>query len=100
MPARDSIKGLLEHLLRAGAGELDISSECPPRMTVRNESVAVGPDSITNDNVADLLYHLATVDQVRGLNTCGDVHFIFLFRNWARFSVPASMTHRAFSIQI
>ena len=94
------INGLLDHLLREDASELDIVAESPPSILVQNERVAVGSASITNDNVANLLYNLATVDQMRELNICGDVRFIFLFRNWARFSIVASTACDALSIKI
>jgi len=43
---------------------------------------------------------LATVDQMKELNACGDVRFIYLFRNWVRFAVTASVTYNKFSIKI
>lgn len=96
-----TLNSLLEPLLREGASELYISSELPPQMIIRSEEVAIGPGSITNDNIAELLYNMATVDQMKELNVCGDARFIYLFRNWARFGVNASVAHNnTFSIKI
>lgn len=95
-----TLNGLLEDLVREGASELHLSSERPPQMTIMNEAVAVGTGSITNDNISDLLYNLATVHQMKELNACGDVRFIYLFRNGARFLVVASITRNVFSITI
>ena len=95
-----TLNSLLEHLLREGASELHISSERPPQMIIKNEGVAVGPGSITNENITDLLYNLATVEQMKELNACGDIRFVYLFRNWARFSVVASITRNACTLVI
>jgi Tfp pilus assembly ATPase PilU len=96
-----TLGNLLDRLLRETAAELLILADNPPFIIGRNDRVAVGSTSITNDNIADLLNHLATVDQMRELIKCGDVHFIYLFRNWVRFSVIASIApSNAFSITI
>jgi Tfp pilus assembly ATPase PilU len=95
-----TLNGLLEDLLREGASEMHLSSERPPQMLIMNEAVAVGSGSITNDNISDLLYNLASVHQMKELNACGDVRFVYLFRNGARFLVIASMTRNVFSITI
>jgi Tfp pilus assembly ATPase PilU len=95
-----SLNHLLERLLGGAAGELHVLPESPPYLVVRDDRVAMGSVSITNDNIADLLGKLATVDQMRELNACGDVQFIYLFRNWVRFSIVASIAHGDFSIRI
>lgn len=96
-----TLNSLLEYLLRERASELLLSSELPPQMTIKNEEVAVGPARITNDNIAELFYNMATADQMKELNACGDARFIYLFRNWVRFAVTASVAqNNAFSIKI
>ncbi len=95
-----TLNNLLDCLLRDDGGELHVLAENPPFINVRKDQVSIGSASITNDNIADLLYNLATVDQMQELNACGDVHFIYLFRNWARFSIVASVAHGDFSIKI
>jgi hypothetical protein len=59
-----------------------------------------GPMSELEDNVAQLLYNMSTVDQMKKLNACGDVQFLYLFRNWARFAVTASVAHEKCNIKI
>lgn len=96
-----AINNLLEHVLRENAGELHVLPGRPPFIIQGDKSVVVGSDSITDDNIADLLYTLATVEQMKELNVCGDAQFIYLFRNWARFAVSASIAHdNTFSIKI
>jgi len=95
-----TLNNLLDCLLRDDGSELHVLAESPPFIDVRDNRVSVGAASITNDNIADLLYNLATVDQMRELNACGDVQFIYLFRNWVRFSIIASNAQGAFSIKI
>jgi Tfp pilus assembly pilus retraction ATPase PilT len=96
-----TIGNLLEHLLREGASELHILSESPPFIIRRNEEVAIGAASISNDNIAELLHNMATADQIKELNACGDARFSYLFRNWVRLGVSASVAHNnTFSIKI
>ena len=95
-----TLSHLLDCLMRDDGGELHVLAESAPFIRLHDDQVSVGPASITNDNIADLLYNLATVDQMKELNACGDVHFIYLFRNWARFSIAASIAHGAFSLKI
>jgi Tfp pilus assembly ATPase PilU len=95
-----TLNHLLERLLCDDASELHVLAESPPFVIVYNERIAVGSASITNDNIADLLYNLATIDQMKELNACGEVQFIYLFRNWIRFSIIASIAQSDFSIKI
>lgn len=95
-----TITNLLEHVLRENATELHIFTGRAPFILIRQERIAVGPETITNDNIADLLYNLATVEQMRELNACGETQFVYLFHNWARFSVSASVAHSTFGVKI
>src|SRR5689334_17925358 len=76
-----TISSLLEHVLHESAAELHILAGQTPFIIIREEQVAVGSACITNDNIADLLYNLATVEQMKELNACGYAQFIYLFRN-------------------
>lgn len=95
-----SSNNLLDHLLREGGSELHILTESPPFMILQNQQVAVDSVQISEDNVAQLLYNMSTVDQMKELNACGDVQFLYLFRNWARFAVTASVAHDKCNIKI
>ena len=95
-----TISNLLEQLLRENASELHLSTGNPPFIITREERVALGEMDITNDNIAYLLYKLATVEQMKELNACGDAQFVYLFRNWARFAVSATVAHSAFNVKI
>jgi len=95
-----TIASLLEHLLRENASEFHIFTGKPPFIVLQDERLAVGSADITNDNIADMLYSLATVEQMRELNACGDAQFVFLFRNWARFGITACVGHNTSSLKI
>ena len=86
--------------MRENADELHVLPGRPPFIILGEERVAVGSASITNDNIADLLYNLATVEQMKELNVCDDAQFIYLFRNRVRFAVTASVAHNKFGIKI
>lgn len=100
MPRLYTVNNLLEHVLRENATELHIFTGKPPFILIRQEQIAVSPATITNDNIAILLYNLATVEQMKELNACGDAQFVHLLRNWARFAITASITHSTFSVKI
>jgi len=95
-----TVTNLLEHVLRENATELHIFTGHPPFILIHRDQIAVGPETITNDNISDLLYNLATVEQMRELNACGDAQFVYLFHNWTRFAVSASIAHSTFSVKI
>jgi len=95
-----TVDNLLEHVLRENATELHLFTGKPPFILIHREQIAVSPATISNDNIANLLYNLATVEQMKELNACGDAQFVYLFRNWARFAVTASIAHSTFSVKI
>lgn len=96
-----TINNLLDQLLREGGSELRILAETPPLIILPDRQITMDAVCITEENITELLYNMATVEQMKELKTCGDVHFIYLFRNWVRFAVTASVAHNnRSSIQI
>jgi len=91
---------LLELVLREQAEELRLQVGHPPLMVVRGESRRIDVTAITTDNVTELFQSLATENQLKELRACGEIHFIHLFQNSARFSVTARVQHEAFDVKI
>ena len=94
------MKDLLELLLREGAEALRLRTDCPPVMVVQGEPLAIDVPTVTADNVAELLQSIATEGQMGELRACGDIHFIYVFQNSARFAVTAAQQHEALNVEI
>src|SRR2546430_1276459 len=94
------MEDLLELVLRERAEELRLQVEHPPLMMVQGVSRAIDVAAVTTDNVTELFQTIATANQLKELRACGEIHFIYLFRNSAQFSVTASMQHEAFGVKI
>jgi len=91
---------LLELVLREGAEELHLQIDKPPVMAVQGKPLAIDVPAVTADNVAELLQSIATEKQLGELRACGNIHFIYVFQNSARFSVTAAMQHEAITVKI
>jgi Tfp pilus assembly pilus retraction ATPase PilT len=91
---------LLNLVLRESAEELRLQVGEPPVMVLRGEPLAIDVAAVTRDNVTELFQCLATENQLKELHACGQVQFIHLFQNSARFSVTARVQHEAFDVNI
>ena len=91
---------LLKLLLREGAEELHLRVDQPPAMVVRGKSLAIDLPAVTTDNVTELFQAIATEQQLAELRACGDIHFIYVFQNSARFSVTAAIQHEALQLKL
>jgi len=94
------MEDLLEFVLRERADELHLRVEESPVMIVQGKPRAIEVPAVTADNVTELFQNVATANQLEELRACGEIHFIYLFRNSARFSVTASMQREAFDVKI
>jgi Tfp pilus assembly ATPase PilU len=91
---------LLNLALREHAEELRLQVGQPPIMVLQGEPLAIDVAAVTNDNVAELFQGLATENQLKELRACGEIHFIHLFQNSARFSVTARVQLETFDVKI
>ena len=94
------MKDLLELSLRESARELRLRAGEAPVMMVRDETVSIDVPAMTADNVAELFQSLATGEQLQELQKCGDISFIYVFQNSARFAVTATMQCETFNLTI
>ena len=79
--------------------ELDAVGK-PPLMMLRGEKRALDMVALTNDNAAELFRSVASADQFRELHQCGDIHFIYVSQNSARFGVTAAIRREEISLKI
>src|ERR1044071_9635293 len=89
---------LLELCLREGAEELLLRVGKAPVMTRRAKSMTLDVPAITTDNLTELFQSITTDNQLKELRACGDVHFIYEFKNLGRFAVTATMQREAFDV--
>lgn len=90
---------LLELSLREGAEELRLRSGEAPVMVIQGESIAIDVPVVTTEDVTELFQSVATAEQLKELRTCGDIHFVYVFRNSAQFGVTAKMERGAFDVR-
>ena len=92
------IYDLLELSLREGAEELRLRTSKAPIMVIQGESIAIDVPAMSTDDVTELFQSVATGEQLKELHACGDVHFIYVFEDSARFSVTAKMERDALDV--
>jgi Tfp pilus assembly ATPase PilU len=95
-----SMRDLLDLVEREGGQELWLHVGKPPLMVLRGQMRALDEVPLTKDNTTELLRSVATADQIRELQQCGDIHFIYLSQNSARFGVTAAMQHEEISLKM
>jgi len=94
------LKDLLELVLREGAEELRLEVGQPAVMVYRGKPLGIDVPAVTSENVAELFRSIATEDQMEELRRCGDIHFIYVFQNSARFGVTATIRQDDFNLLI
>ena len=90
---------LLELSLREGAEELRLRAGKAPVMVMHGEAIAIDVPAMTAEDVTELFQSVATEEQLRELRKCGDIHFVYVFQNSARFGVTAIMERGAFDVK-
>ena len=95
-----SIMDLLALVERERAQELWLQVGKPPLMVLRGQTRTLDAIPLTNENTTELFRSLATADQLRELQQCGDIQFIYVSQSSARFGVNAAIQHEELSLKI
>jgi Tfp pilus assembly ATPase PilU len=95
-----SMNDLLNLLAKEGGEEVSLEPGKPPVMVLQGKPKVVDGALLTSEYVAELFRGVATEEQRRELDSCGDVHFTFLARGSAPFNVLASMHGENLSLRI
>jgi Tfp pilus assembly ATPase PilU len=93
------MKDLLELVLREGAKELRLKANQAPVILLASETHPIEGDFPTKDNLAELFQSIATKEQWAELDRCGDIRFIYMFKDFARFAVTASMQREGLEVR-
>jgi Tfp pilus assembly pilus retraction ATPase PilT len=95
-----SMKDLLELVVREGAEELRLQPGKSPVIVLRGELRTIDVRAVTTENVTELFRSVASEKQLEELHKCGDLHFIYLFQNSARFAVTAERQREDLNLKI
>jgi Tfp pilus assembly ATPase PilU len=95
-----SIKDLLTVVEKEGAQELRLHVGKPPIMVLHGEERRIDVPPLSIGDATELFRSIATVDQSREFQQCGDIHFIYVPPNSARFAVTASLKGEEISMMI
>jgi len=94
------MQDLLNLISTEGAERLVLQIGKAPVVYVRGENHVIEGPHITRENAAELFRSVATPEQIRELDSCGDVHFIYSSPEAARFVVKAQVEHEDISLEI
>ena len=95
-----SINDLLNLLVQEGAEEVRLEPGKPPVMVLQGRVRVVDGALVSSDYVAELFRGIATEEQRRELERCGDIRFIFVAQGSERFSVVAAAQGANLSLRI
>ncbi len=91
---------LLNVAAHEAAEELRLESDRPPLMRLRGKSRLLDGPGLTEDQVLELFRSIATTEQCRELEMCGDSCFLYAAENSTRFSVNARLRGGHLSVEI
>ena len=94
------LKDLLLLAAQESAEELLLEPDQPPRMRLHGKVRVLDGRLLTNDQVGEMLRSIATEEQRRELELCGDAHFRYATDHLARFSVHAQMQDDRLHVKI
>ncbi|HSU54347.1 MAG TPA: hypothetical protein VLT36_09830 [Candidatus Dormibacteraeota bacterium] len=95
-----SMADLLALILREHAQELRFCIDRAPMMVVQGLARAIEVPATTRDEVDELFRSIASEEQLKELHACGDVRFIYSFRDLSRFAVTATAKREIFELRI
>jgi Tfp pilus assembly ATPase PilU len=91
---------LLNLVARQGAAELRLQPDSPPVMVLHGQPRVIDGPLVTSDQVTELFRSIATEEQNRELDQCGDIHFSYNAQNAMRFTVTATTKGGNLSVRI
>ncbi|HEV2207928.1 MAG TPA: hypothetical protein VG167_04090 [Verrucomicrobiae bacterium] len=95
-----NMNDLLNLLAREGADEMHLEPDRPPVMLLQGKPRVMDGALITSDTVAALFRGIATEEQRRELELCGNIHFAYTGANSARFLVKAAINGEHLNLSI
>jgi Tfp pilus assembly pilus retraction ATPase PilT len=94
------LKDLLFLAAQEGAEELLLEPDQPPRMRLHGKMRVLDGPLLAGDQVRELLRSIATEEQRRELELCGNADFRYTAEHLAQFSVHARMQGNRIHLKI
>ena len=94
------LSDLLNLIVQERAEELLVTPGGPPVVILRGQTHPIEGPSVTVEGAEALLKAAATEEQMRELNLCGDVKFLFEFEGRAKLSFRATLSHGQIQFQV
>lgn len=94
------LKDLLLLAIQENAEELLLEPDRPPRMLSHGKVRVLDGPLLTSDQVSELLRSIATDEQCRELELCGDAHFHYTGDHFTQFSVHAQTQDKSLHVNI
>jgi Tfp pilus assembly ATPase PilU len=94
------LQDLLDLLSSEAAERLSLQVGKPPVLYLRGEEHVVEGPPVTRENATGLFCSLASPEQIRELDSCGDVRFIYTSPKAAKFGVRALRKHEDTTLEI
>ncbi len=94
------MKDLLLLTVQESAEELLLEPDQPPRMLLHGKVRVLDGPLLTSDEVGELLHSIATDEQLRELELCGDARFRYVADHLAAFNVHAQMPDNRLQVKI
>ena len=94
------LNDLLLLAIQESAEELLLEPDQPPRMRLHGKMRVLDGPLLTGDQVWELLHSIATGEQRRELELCGDAHFRYAGHHLAVFSVHAQTQNNRLRVEI
>jgi len=94
------LKDLLRLAAQESAEELLLEPDQPPRMRLHGKVRVLDGPLLTSDHVDELLRTIATDEQRREIDLCGDAHFRYAADHLGQFSVHAQTQGNRLHVKI
>jgi Tfp pilus assembly ATPase PilU len=100
MPGMYSMKDLLNLVTQQGAVELRLEPDRPPMMLLHGKVRVLDGPPVTSEHINELFGGIATEEQRRELDLCGNTHFRYVSGHSTHFSVRAATQGNGLSLSI
>ena len=100
MPGMYSMKDLLKLIADQGAAELRLEPDRPPAMLLHGKVRVLDGPLVTSDHINELFRSIATDEQRRELDLCGNTRFKYTAEYSAQFTVRADMHGESLTLSL
>lgn len=100
MPGMYNLKDLLNLVAQEGAEELRLEPDRPPMMLLHGKVRVLDGPLVTGEQVSELFHGIASEEQRRELDLCGNTHFRYTIDYAGPFNVRADTHNNRLRVSI